>query len=47
MQFEKPADFFKALEKNKTIKVLNIASLSQDSEDAKVMRVLLRAVRYN
>ena len=46
-QLLNPVDFFVAVEKNKTIKSLHIAALSQDNEDAKKMRCLLRAIKNN
>jgi len=42
-----PTDVFNALEKNSTIKQLHIAALSQDNEDAKKMRCLIRALKKN
>ena len=46
-QLMNPTDFFIAIEKNKTIKKLHIAALSQDNDDAKKMRMLIRAVKNN
>ena len=42
-----PTDVFNSLEKNKTIKTLHVAALSQDHEDAKKMRCLIRALKKN
>ena len=42
-----PAEVFNALEKNSIIKTLHVASLSQDHDDAKKMRFLIRALKKN
>ncbi|CDW75705.1 UNKNOWN [Stylonychia lemnae] len=42
-----PAEFFTALEKNMTVKIFHAAAISQDNEDAKKMKFLLRAVKKN
>ena len=47
VQLMNPTDFFLSIERNKSIKKLHIAALSQDNEDAKKMRMLLRAVKNN
>jgi hypothetical protein len=46
-QLHSCGDFNNAIERNDTIKVLQIAALSQDAEDAKKIRFLLNALKKN
>lgn len=42
-----PVEFFTTIEKNQTIRILNIATMSEDSNGAKKYKFLLRAVKRN
>ena len=42
-----PAEFFNSLERSTTIKRFQAAALSQDNDDAKKYKMLLRAVKKN
>ena len=46
-QLAAPVEFFNTIEKCQSLRVLNIASLSEDNEDAKKLKFLLRAVKRN
>lgn len=46
-QLGSPVEFFNSIEKNRTLKILNVAAVCEDNEDAKKLRFLLRSVRRN
>lgn len=46
-QLASPVEFFNTIEKSTNLKTLNIAAMSEDNEDAKKFKLLLRSVRRN
>jgi Ran GTPase-activating protein (RanGAP) involved in mRNA processing and transport len=47
LQLCAPVEFFNVIEKNKSLKELGLAALSEDQTTAKTFKLLLRAVRRN
>lgn len=46
-QLPAPAEFSVTIEKSTSIRILNLASISEDNEDAKKLKFILRAVKRN
>jgi hypothetical protein len=46
-QLSNPVEFFHTIERSQTLKIVHMAAMCEDNEDAKKLKLLLRSIRRN